>query len=204
MQNSNNKIRLQNLIESKLREKCLTNLLEVIQCTGISCKNLLTGMMHESFSTNQAEADTAIFTIYSQLRESGWEGPVVIDAEDTDVYIQACYVSNHINGDLYMKHKNCYFDCNSLVSPEIAEIIIQLHVLTGCDHNSGFNGHGKKSILERVIKSSKARRLLMGCGNCLPASPDVINDLKTFVLKYIYTDQIQKNLKLLVLINGRR
>ena len=32
----------------------------------------------------------------------------------------------------------------------------------------------------------------MGCGNFLPASPDVINDLKTFVLKYIYGSNSEK------------
>ena len=80
---------------------------------------------------------------------------MIIDSEDTDVYVQACYVANHVDGELLIKHKNTYLDCKGLVTPDIAEIIIQLHAITGCDHNSGFYEHEKKSVMEKVIKSPK-------------------------------------------------
>ena len=49
-----------------------------------------------------------------------------------------------------------------------------------------FYGHGKKSVVEKVIKIPKARELLSRCGDDLPISADVLNCLKIFVLKYIY------------------
>ena len=41
----------------------------------------------------------------STIRENGWKGSVVIDAEDTDVYVQAAYVSQKVSGKLLIKKK---------------------------------------------------------------------------------------------------
>ena len=54
------------------------------------------------------EADTAIFTIYSKIRKNEWKGTVVISAEDTDLYVQAAYVSQKVSGKLLIKKKNIY------------------------------------------------------------------------------------------------
>ena len=83
---------------------------------------------------NHAEADTALFTIYYQVRENGWKGTIVIDAQNTDIYVQASYVLHEISGRLLIKRKHSYIDCKTLLSSEMAEVIIQLHVMTGCDH----------------------------------------------------------------------
>ena len=64
--------------------------------------------------------------------------------------------------------------------------MIQLHVMTGCDHNCGFYGRGKKAIIEKVSRVPEARALLHGCGDMLPIQPTVLENLKKFVIKYVY------------------
>ena len=91
--NSSNKVRLQMLIEHCLQEYCSVSSKEMIYCKNVAT-NLLTNIPVEEFNLQHAEADTAIFTIYYNVRENSWQGPVLIDAEDTDIYIQASYVSH--------------------------------------------------------------------------------------------------------------
>ena len=52
------------------------------------------------------EADTVIFLPYAALRDSGYEGPVVIDGEDTDIHTDASLTSHIYSGDLLMKRGN--------------------------------------------------------------------------------------------------
>ena len=49
--------------------------------------------------------------------------------------------------------------------------------MTGCDHNCGFYGRGKKAIIEKVSKIPEARALLLGCGDMLPIQTTVLDDL---------------------------
>lgn len=186
LSNSSNKVRLQHLIEMKLKEYSTNHGKEIIQCTGLSAKNLFTSVNIDDYSLSHAEADTALFTIYNKMRENGWTGTVVIDAEDTDIYVQAAYVSQKVSGELLIKKKNIYVDSQSLFTTTMSDVIIQLHVMTGCDHNCGFYGRGKKAVIEKVSNTPEARILLTECGNSLPIPPHVLNNLKTFVIKYVY------------------
>ena len=99
--NSSNKVWLQQLIEMKLKKYNSTTLKEIIQCTDLSAKNLFTGLNH-------VEADTVIFSICNKIHENWWKGTVVIDAEDTDTYIQAAYVSQKVSGEQLIKKKKTY------------------------------------------------------------------------------------------------
>ena len=76
------------------------------------------------------------------------------------MYVQAAYVSQQVRGDLLIKRKHALINCRALLSEEVADIIIPLHVITGSDHTSGFYGHGKKKVLEKVKINSEARELL--------------------------------------------
>ena len=138
---------------------------------------------------NHAEADTAILIIYNKIRENGWKGTIVIDAEDTNIYVQAAYVSQKVSGELLIKKKNIYVDRRTLFTAAMAHVIIQSHVMTGCDHNCGFYGHGKKAVIKKVMKSSEARVLLHECGDALPIPAHVLNNLKAFVIKYVYVSK---------------
>ena len=66
---------------------------------------------------------------------------------------------------IYRKPKvKKFVDCKSLCSPQMAEVIIQLHVMTGRDSNSAFFGHGKQNIFNKIQGSEGARNLLKFCG----------------------------------------
>lgn len=62
---------------------------EIVYSVGPHCTNLSTQQPMEDYSIDQSEADTVLFTVYAALWQSGYSGPVVIDAADTDVYITA-------------------------------------------------------------------------------------------------------------------
>ena len=47
-----------------------------------------------------------MLSVYAALRSSGYSDPIVIDAEDIDVYIQAAAISHHIPGILCIKKKS--------------------------------------------------------------------------------------------------
>ena len=155
--NSSNKVRLQHLIETKLREYSRDTGKEFIQCTGTMSKNLLTDEIEAEFAINH-EADTVLLTLYNQLRINGSNGTVIIDSEDTDVYVHAAYVSHKVDGQFLMKKKNLYVDYQTFLQIDISEVIIQLHVMTGCDHNCGFYGRGKKNGNGKYIQKFRSKK----------------------------------------------
>ena len=68
---------------------------------------------------------------------------VVVDAEDTDVIVASAYATTVLPGDLGLKRKKSIFDCKQLTSVDMANIIIPLHIMTGCDSISSFFGIGR-------------------------------------------------------------
>ena len=130
--NSSNKVWLQQLIEMKLKKYNSTTVKEIIQCTDLSAKNLFTGINIDEFGLNHVEADTVIFSICNKIHENWWKGTVVIDAEDTDTYIQAAYVSQKVSGEqliknIYVNHKykTIYVDSQTLSITAMTPVIIQ-------------------------------------------------------------------------------
>ena len=193
--NPSNKIRLQAFLETAFQATASTTNIEIIySVVGGSAKNLTTGKTVPEFECYHAEADTAIFTIYIALRSDGYMEAVIIDTEDTDNYVQAAYVAQQISGLLCLKRKRELITARCLCSEEMAASIIPLHVLTGCDHNSGFYGASKKLIADRLQGSKQAHDLLAACGKQLPATKAVIDDLELFVIRYIYCDAKNRTL----------
>ena len=47
----------------------------------------------QNYIFDQSEADSVLFSTYAVLRKSGYSGPVVIDAADTDAYVAAVDIS---------------------------------------------------------------------------------------------------------------
>ena len=76
----------------------------------------------------------------------------------------------------------------------MAESLIPLHVLTGCDHNSGFYKLGNKPMVDGVEKISKTRNILKRCGTVLLVTQETTNDLQKFVFLYIYRENKNKTL----------
>ncbi|KAL8605116.1 hypothetical protein ACOMHN_018917 [Nucella lapillus] len=162
-----NKGRLQKLIKDYMTELAQSTQTEIIYSVGSHCTNLSTQEPVENFTFDQSEADTVFFSIYSVLRESGYSGPVVLDSVDTDAYVAAAVISRQLPGMLCIKRKHETIFCRGLVTDEMADCIVQLHCMTGCDANSGFFGKGKNSVYDRVAKSPSAQQQLLQCGNSL-------------------------------------
>ena len=89
---------------------------------------------------------------------------------------------------LLIKRKNEFISCSAMLSEDVADIIIPLHVITGSDHTSGFYGHGKKKMLQKVISDPEARKLLGGVAESLELRDEVKATMKTFVMSKIYNE----------------
>ncbi|KAG7176100.1 hypothetical protein Hamer_G023844 [Homarus americanus] len=97
-----------------------TSAVEIFYCIGLSAKNHSRGQPAPQFAYSHAEADTAIFFIYSVLRSESYTDAVILDTEDTDNYKQAAYVAHQISGVLYMKRKTQFITSQSLCDEEMA------------------------------------------------------------------------------------
>ena len=100
--------------------------------------------------------------------------------------MQAAYVAHNLPDDCLIKNKNTLFKCTDLVSSNIANMLIPFHVITGCDHTSGFYRHGKKSVFEKLQKDQEAQHLSQKVGDCLELSDDLRDDMRRFVLSKIH------------------
>jgi len=118
--------------------------------------NLRTGAASVNFGFKHPEADTMLLCAYAKLRAENYKEIVVLESKDTDVYVQAAYVSHQLQGTLLIKCKNEFISCSAMLSEDVANILIPLHVITGSGHTFGFYGHGKK-MLQKVISDPKAR-----------------------------------------------
>ncbi|CAB3976667.1 Hypothetical predicted protein [Paramuricea clavata] len=156
---------------------------------GVECVNLSSGSIQQDLAFDQCEADTIILSFYTALRASGYNDPVIIDAADTDVYIQAAAISHDVPGIICIKKKKELLFCRGMCADEdIAKCLIQFHVMTGCDANSCFYGHGKSTLYDKMVKSVECRRLLSSCEESLPLKEDVLNDLVSYVTRFVYGD----------------
>ena len=143
----------------------------------------------QNYSFDQSEADTILLSTYTILRESGCSVPVVVDAADTDAYVSAAVISQQLSSMLCTKRKVGMVSCRGLVTDEMADCIVQLHCMTGCDANSGFYGKGKMSLYVKVTKSPVARRQLSRCGDDLAMEEDVVEELFHFTRDVVYFDK---------------
>eukprot|EP00794_Sanderia_malayensis_P000931 gene931-241_t len=130
-----------------------------------------------------------ILTSTSFTPKQGAVVPVVIDAEDTDFLVLAAHVAHKVNGILGLKRKKEIYDCKQLCTAEVSKIIVPLHIHTGADAVSGFFGHGKKSVVEKTVKSSDAMQLLKDVRKSVPATPEVMEHLANFTIRHVYGDR---------------
>ena len=185
---NSNKGRLQKLICSYLTDLSQNVDVEIFYSVGPHCTNLSTKQPMHSYSFDQSEADTILFSAYAVLRESGHTDPVVIDAGDTDAYVAAAVISQQLPGMLCIKRKQETVLCRGLVYEEMADCIVQLHCITGCDANSSFYGKGKSSVYDKVMKSPVAQRQLLQCRDSLDLKEEMVEELFKFTRHVIYGD----------------
>ena len=120
---ASNKKRLQALIKAQLQELSKSINQELIYSVGEDCVSLSSGDTEDSLTFSQGEADTIMLSIYAALRSSGYSNPVVIDAEDADIYIQAAAISHDIPGILCIKKRSSFFSAEACVLKILPNIL---------------------------------------------------------------------------------
>ena len=95
------------LIKTQLSERSNSISQELAYSVGQDCVILSTGDTIDNFSFSQGKTDIIMLStcIYEAFRSSHNSDCVVIDAEDTDVYIQAAAISHNISGILCIKKR---------------------------------------------------------------------------------------------------
>ena len=183
--NKGNKCRLQAFLKSEFARRAQEEEVTMLYCTRGECLDISKSPseMKPIFANDHLEADTSMFYVLSRLQMAGIELPVVIDSEDTDVVALSAHVAAMYDGVLGIKRKKGIFDCKQLCNPDMAKVIVRLHVMTGCDSVSSFYGIGKKTVWNRTLRSTEAQQLL------LDSSDDA---LRKFTIRYIYNDQKSK------------
>ena len=86
-----------------------------------------------------------------------------------------------------MKRKSNYIDCCTMLTEDVAKIIIALHVISSRDHTSSFYGHGEKKLLEKVVSDHEEKETL-----CLINSNGIVKTtavMKTLVLTQMTNQQ---------------
>ena len=135
-----------------------------------------------------------MLSMYTKLRDDGFNGIVVLDAADTDVYVAAAYISNQYSGELFIKRGSDNVNCKSLVNNSMVNCIISLHTMTGCDANSGFYGKGKGMLFDKVNSSDRAKQQLQHCGLDKEIDEKDLQELMSFTRELVYGDFHSKSM----------
>ena len=114
---------------------------------------------------------------------------IVVDAEDTDVAVIASYASFKFEKELLLYRKKKILLCKQPCPEDMSSVIIPLHALTGADAVSGFYGHSKKVIYEKVKKSEKAKQLITNLGMYDILSEEDIKKCLMYLINHIYADK---------------
>ena len=188
MANSTNKVRLQKLVLKHIKTRVAQLPCGVLYCEGERVTNLNNDIATGDYRFKHIEADTMLLSIYVKLRTANYTNTVVLDSEDTDVYVQAAYVSHQIRSKLLIKRKQALVDCHTMLPYDVSSVIVPLHVLTGSDHTSEFYGHWKKPLPQKLMKDLEARELLGRVGESLELKDKVKADMKAFILSKVYCE----------------
>ena len=62
-----------------------------------------------------------LLSAYAKLRADNYTEAVILDREDTDVCVQAAYVSHQLHGDLLVKHNGDLINCRAMLAEEVAK-----------------------------------------------------------------------------------
>ena len=84
---------------------------------------------------------------------------------------------------------------NCTLQPELASIIVLLHVLTSSDSTSGFFGRVKNAVVKNVLKNIEDTKLLLDdLRKTLTMPKAVYKKIILFVLRYVYNDKKSLNI----------
>ena len=185
--NASNKIRLQEYLLQEFTKLSRTAAAKFYYNLNEACIDLDTSDHLPQFECHQTEADTKMFYYAAILSDSHPTTPIIIDAEDTDVYVIAAQAAHELEASLLMyKTGGDIYYCKDFCTKEVAEIIIPLHVITGCDTTSGFYYKTKASICKQSIASEETYNLLRGLGDKVNLKLSQYSKLEQFILKGVY------------------
>ena len=106
---------------------------EIVYSVGSDCTNLSTQESIPDYSFSQSEADTILISAYAVLFTVG---PFSLtQLTQIYIYVAAAAISQKLPGLLCIKRKQATILCHNLVPEEMADCIVPLHCLTGCDAN---------------------------------------------------------------------
>ena len=107
-----------------------------------------------------------MLTIYSIIRQDSTNLPVVIDSEDTDVYVQAAHFSNYFPGNLLIKGRNELVNCKDIVDEEMILVILLTVLLDVTTHlvSMAVESHSWWKHWNRTLKTESSS-LLQACNH---------------------------------------
>ena len=76
----------------------------------------------------------------------------------------------------------------------MALILLGFHALTGADAVSRFYGYSKKEFYTNIPKNSKGQQMLLNIEKNEKVSQIDINNVRKFVIKFMYSDRVTCNL----------
>ena len=98
MCSSGNTKRLKTMIKAHITDIAQSTKQDVLYSVGEECTSLSSGISLDELSFSQCEADTIMLSCNVTLSSQGIDDPFVIDAADTDVYVQTTAISHEIPG----------------------------------------------------------------------------------------------------------
>ena len=147
-----NKGRLQTLICNYLTDLAQGVNADIIYLVGSNCTNMSTQQPMQNYSFDKSEADTVLL--------SGYSGPVVINAADTDAYVAAAVISQQLPGTLCIKRKQQRIFCRGPVTDDMADCILQLYCMPT----------QTSTVRVRNLCMTRWRRTLWHDGSCRSAA----------------------------------
>ena len=126
---SGKKKRLQTTIKAQLPGVAQYIKQEVLYSVGEECTILSSGTSLDELSFRHCEVDTYMLSCDVTVIYQGNDGPFVINAADTDVYVQAAAISHDIPGIISIRKKNELLSGKSMrLRQNVAKCMIPFHV----------------------------------------------------------------------------
>ena len=126
------------------------------------------------------ETDTQILLHAKDAADQSNAPLIIIRSSDTDVMVLAIHFRHSQKSLFNEKAKNNRWKLVDIVAicrrqgDEIYKALPGLHVLSGCDSTSGFNGKGKKTFFHEMKTQESVCNTLKMLGDEVPASPQLL------------------------------
>ena len=149
--------------------------------------------------SSQEEADTHLFLHACHDAQVGCI-VVIINSEDTDVFILLLAFSPSIDAKLFQRcgsqRRNRMIDINKLVTAvgnDVCNTLAGLHTFTGCDTITAFIGKGKIKPLKLLKSENYVRDAFNRLGQTWEVQSNLHTDLEMFTCQLYSSETSQVN-----------